>query len=84
MTESAQLEQTDVNTGRTQSTSGTRLTQSCSGPVRYELVSYRGEIFGSYGTISEAREAARHKWPDQSQDEDRTGEGWDVQVAGVK
>lgn len=50
----------------------------------FELISYRGETFGPYSTIAEAREAALMKWPDQSQDEDRTGAGWDIQVAGAK
>ena len=29
-------------------------------------------------------EIAKQLWPDQEQDPDRTGAGWDVQVAGVK
>lgn len=45
-------------------------------PKRFELVSYRGEIFGPYDRM----EAAKEKWPEQSQDEDRSGRGWDVQV----
>ena len=53
-------------------------------PVRYELVSYRGEIFGPYASVAEAAEAAKAKWPDQEQDEDRTGKGWDVQVWTLK
>ena len=53
-------------------------------PAQYELVSYRGEIFGPYPTAQAAAEAARAKWPDQEQDEDRTGKGWDVQVAGLR
>lgn len=51
---------------------------------QYELVSYRGEIFGPYPTAAAAMEAAKAKWPDQEQDEDRTGKGWDVQVVGVE
>lgn len=53
-------------------------------PQQFEIVSYRGEIFGPYPTAQEAAAAAKEKWPDQSQDPDRTGAGWDVQVAGVK
>lgn len=53
-------------------------------PHCFELVSYRGEIFGPYASIAETREAAKMKWPDQEQDEDRTGEGWDIQVAGAR
>lgn len=53
-------------------------------PVEFEIISYRGETFGPYPSIAAAREAALMKWPDQSQDPDRTGSGWDVQVAGIK
>lgn len=49
-------------------------------PKRFELVSYRGEIFGPYDSMEAAARAAKEKWPDQSQDEDRSGRGWDVQV----
>lgn len=60
----------------------TPLTQPRSGSVQFELVSYRSEIFGPYPTAAAAMEAAKAKWPDQEQDEDRAGCGWDVQVAG--
>ncbi len=53
-------------------------------PTQYEIVSYRGEIFGPYPSAQAAGQAAKEKWPDQEQDEDRTGKGWDVQIAGVK
>lgn len=63
--------------------SDTRLTQQGSPPVLFEIVSYRGEIFGPYTSAEEAAEAARMKWPGQEQDEGRTGAGWDVQVCGL-
>jgi len=69
-----------MNEDRTRASGGTNLTQAGSRPVRFELVSYRGEIFGPYPTAQAAAEAAKEKWPDQEQDEDRTGEGWDIQV----
>lgn len=50
--------------------------------AQFELVSYRGEIFGPYPTAQAAAEVAKAKWPDQEQDEGRTGKGWDVQVVG--
>lgn len=59
----------------------TRLTQRRWQPVLWELVSYRGEIFGPYTSAQEAAEVATHKWPDQEQDEERSGKGWDIQVA---
>lgn len=64
--------------------SDTRLTQPGSRPVLFEIVSYRGEIFGPYTSAEEAAEAARLKWPDQEQDEERKGDGWDIQVAGLR
>ena len=51
-------------------------------PIQFELVSYRGEIFGPFESVSHAVLVAKTKWPHQEQDEDRTGKGWDVQVAG--
>ncbi len=62
----------------------TKLAQPGSPSVRYEIVSYRGEIFGPYPSAQAAADAAREKWPDQVQDEDRSGLGWDVQVQGAK
>lgn len=53
-------------------------------PAQFEIVSYRGEIFGPYATMQAAADAAKAKWPDQEQDEDRTGKSWDVQVAGLR
>jgi|KBSMisStaDraftv2_1062788.scaffolds.fasta_scaffold173708_3 hypothetical protein len=56
-----------------------------SGPVRYEVVDKDGKTMkGAFRTAQEAGEAARWMWPDQEQDEDRTGKGWDVQVAGCE
>ena len=76
--------QTDVNDSATSGRMRTPLTQPRSGPVLFELVGYRGEIFGPYTSAEEAGEAAKMKWPDQEQDPDRTGAGWDVQVWTLK
>lgn len=51
---------------------------------QFELVSWRGEIFGPYPALEDAARAAKDKWPDQEQDPDRAGRGWDVQVAGSR
>lgn len=59
---------------------GNREGISANSVPQYELVSYRGEIFGPYDTIQQVAGAAKLKWPDQEQDEDRTAAGWDVQV----
>lgn len=48
----------------------------------YEVISYRGEIFGPFRDLLQAYAYANEKWPDQVQDEDRMGAGWDVQVVG--
>lgn len=68
----------------TGSKSDTPLAHGNSRPVLFELVSYKGEIFGPYTSLEEAASAAEMKWPGQVQDPDRTGAGWDVQVAGIK
>lgn len=70
-----------MNEDRTRGPGRSNLTQAGS---RFELVSYRGEIFGPYASAQEAAAAAKEKWPDQEQDPERTGKGWDVQIAGVK
>lgn len=72
------------NDARTCAGTRTPQAQSRSLPVRFELVSYRGEVFGPYASIMEASEAAQAKWPGQDQNEDRTGAGWDIQCVGVK
>ncbi len=51
--------------------------------ARYELIDKDGISFGCYQTAIAAADAAKWIWPDQEQDEDRTGAGWDIQVAGV-
>jgi hypothetical protein len=67
------------NIMNTQGTSGHSVTV---GLPEYEVVSYRGEIFGPFRDLLQAYAYANEKWPDQVQDEDRMGAGWDVQVAG--
>ena len=73
-----------MNESRTCGNSDTQLTRGGSRVVRYEIVSYRGEIFGPYDSMEAAAQAAKEKWPDQHQDEDRTRAGWDVQIQGAK
>lgn len=53
-----------------------------SGPVRYELIDKDGNVAMISGDVANLALYAAHKWPDQEQDEDRTGQGWDVQVVG--
>lgn len=51
-------------------------------PVQYELIDRYGRIFGPYPSMEAAAIDARKKWPDQEQDVDRIGVGWDVRCAG--
>jgi hypothetical protein len=54
-------------------------------PRRYDLVDKDGHAVNAvFMTGSAAGAAARVLWPDQEQDEDRTGKGWDVQVVGCE
>lgn len=54
-------------------------------PVRYELIDKYGEpiMGGTFKTAAGAVEMANFLWPDEVQDEDRTGRGWDIQVVGA-
>lgn len=54
-------------------------------PVRYVIVSQLGFVSPEqFSTAIAAAEHARRLWPDQEQDEDRTGKGWDIQVSGSR
>jgi hypothetical protein len=50
--------------------------------TQYEVVDREGRIHGPFHGIIEANTYAQHKWPDQHQDENRTGIGWDAQISG--
>ena len=51
--------------------------------TQYELVRADGVVSPmKFDTAAQAVEAAGYLWPDQEQDEDRTGKGWDLQVVG--
>jgi hypothetical protein len=51
-------------------------------PTRYELVDKYGVKHGPFDSALEAGLYAARYWPDQEQDPDRTGKGWDVHVIG--
>jgi len=53
-------------------------------PHRYELIGKDGLLYGEFISAQAAAEHAKSKWPSQEQDEDRTGKGWDIQVAGAR
>lgn len=80
-------DRTIANDSGTESKSDTPLTQAGSRPVRYELVDKDGVPIslksGEHKTFSSAESAAvhaRYLWPDQQQDPDRSGKGWDIQA----
>lgn len=50
--------------------------------VRYELVDKDGRTILNSESVQLLERVARHLFPDQEQDEDCTGKGWDVQVVG--
>jgi len=52
-------------------------------PVRYRLLDREGIAFGPYPTAHAAALMASDLWPDQRQDPDRTGTGWDIEVIQV-
>jgi hypothetical protein len=47
---------------------------------RYVLIDKHGNQYGPYASAYHAGLAAKAAWPDQEQDEERTGKGWDVQA----
>ena len=48
--------------------------------TQYEVIDKDGNKHGPFHNIIQANAYAQEKWPDQSQDEDRAGYGWDVQI----
>ena len=51
--------------------------------TQYEIVRADGSVDPwKFDSAQEAGGYAKTLWPDQEQDEDRTGKGWDVQICG--
>ena len=50
-------------------------------PVRYELIDKDGLAVEVATSAQWLANYAKYRFPDQEQDEDRTGKGWDIQVA---
>lgn len=48
----------------------------------FELLDKDGNSHGFAASAQALGDLARRLWPDQEQDEERTGKGWDVQVVG--
>ncbi len=81
MLDEAKREQTPMNDSGTNAGADTPLTQPGSRPVRYELVSPYGWVMATCDTAEQCAKAATAMWPGMEQDPDRTGRGWDIQVA---
>lgn len=77
-------EQTGVNDSRTPDTFDTGSAHGRSGPVRYELIDKDGRVVASADKVTQLAEAAELYLPNQAQDEDRTGAGWDIQIQGAQ
>ena len=50
---------------------------------RFELIDKDGNVVGQDPSAEFLADVAKIRWPDQEQDEDRTGKGWDIQVVGA-
>jgi hypothetical protein len=73
-----------VNMTGTDQKISTHVARGRSGPVRYELIDKDGKVAARHSSAAWLADRAKEFWPDQEQDEDRTGKGWDVQVAGCE
>ena len=51
-------------------------------PIEYDLLDKEGNQIGRFRTAQAAASFAQYMWPAQTQDEDRVGHGWDIQIAG--
>lgn len=47
---------------------------------KYELIDKDGKVVSEYLSAEAAAKVASWMFPDQEQDPDRTGKGWDIQV----
>lgn len=53
-------------------------------PTRYELIRKDGSTYPAvFEKAWDAAACARALWPDQEQDEERSGKGWDIAVVGA-
>lgn len=56
-------------------------TPVARGGSRFELIDKDGMAWPwQFHTAQAAADRAKTEWPDQEQDPDRTGKGWDIQV----
>lgn len=62
---------------------GTKRDLENHSPTRYELIDKDGKVVGTDSSATLLADLARVRWPDQSQDEERSGRGWDIQTVGA-
>jgi len=55
------------------------MTHEDSRSVRYELIDKDGRVVKTSDSAEMLANRAANMWPDQEQDPDRTGNGWDIQ-----
>lgn len=48
--------------------------------MEVQVIDLEGTEYGPFKTAQEAAEFAKSRWPDQEQDEERVGNGWDVEL----
>lgn len=52
-------------------------------PTRYELIDKDGKVVVQDTDMRQLIFLAESMWPDQEQDEERSGKGWDIAVVGA-
>ena len=78
-----EVDETCMNASGTCADASTKQTRSVH-PTRYEVVNNMGIVSPmKFDTIGEAVKFAEYAFPNQEQDEDRSGAGWDIQIAGA-
>lgn len=65
-----------MNTAGTSGNIGKKLTQACSCIVRAPT----GYVIGPFDNAQTAAKWAAKMWPDLEQNEDGTGDGWDIEL----
>lgn len=52
--------------------------------VQCEVIDHRGAVHGPFKNMERAAAFARCRWPNQEQDAERAGKGWDIQIVGSR
>lgn len=70
-------------TVNTQGTSGGSVTEVLPAP-QFAIITQSGDAITGFDCALHAANWARKMWPDQEQDEARTGKGWDISIIGAE